>query len=44
MVELILMPCDSEFDNVNFYFGGDDFSLTVSRPGPLSACGDWSVL
>ena len=34
-VELILLDCDSEFDDINFFFGGDDFTLTVSnRPPP----------
>lgn len=28
-MELIVMYCDSDFADVNFYFGGDDFALTV---------------
>ncbi|CAB1110981.1 unnamed protein product [Ectocarpus sp. CCAP 1310/34] len=30
-VELILMECDSEFDDINFSFGGDDFALTSNE-------------
>lgn len=28
-VELILMECDAEFDDITVSFGGDDFTLTV---------------
>lgn len=28
-IELILMECNSQFDDVNFFFGGDDFAFTV---------------
>lgn len=28
-VELILMECESEFDDITISFGGDDFTLTV---------------
>lgn len=29
-IELIVMDCATTFDNINFYFGGEDFALTVS--------------
>ncbi|CAN0286520.1 unnamed protein product [Scytosiphon promiscuus] len=28
-VELIFMECEADFGDVNFFFGGDDFALTV---------------
>lgn len=28
-VQLILVECEAEFEDINFYFGGDDFALTV---------------
>eukprot|EP00903_Cladosiphon_okamuranus_P008049 g7763.t1 len=30
-VELILMECDAEFDDITISFGGDDFTLTASE-------------
>lgn len=36
-VDLILMECNSEFDDINFYFGGDDFALTVSATVAVGA-------
>lgn len=40
-IQLILMECNAQFDSINFFFGGDDFSFTVrsfrvdwfARPG-----------
>lgn len=28
-VQLILVECATDFADINFYFGGDDFALTV---------------
>lgn len=29
--DLIMMECSSQFDDINFNFGGKDFALTVSE-------------
>lgn len=35
-IELIVMECGATFDDVNFYFGGDTFALTVGDPLPAA--------
>lgn len=31
LIELIFMECEADFGDINFYFGGEDFTLTVKR-------------
>lgn len=45
-VELIFMECEADFGDINFYFGGEDFALTVRRQPPFLLrqryCSSWS--